>query len=81
VVRIAIVGAGIGGNAARWGSRAGHDVVICLSRHPDQLAARVAELGGDVSAALPTQAVAGADVVMLAVPGVPSIRHWQSWDR
>jgi 8-hydroxy-5-deazaflavin:NADPH oxidoreductase len=69
VVRIAIVGAGrIGGNAARWWSRAGHDVVICVSRHPDQLAARAAELGDHVSAASPAQAVVGTDVVMLAVP-------------
>jgi predicted dinucleotide-binding enzyme len=53
-VRIAIVGAGrIGGNAARLWSRAGHDVVICFSRHP---------------AAAPADAVLDADVVMLAVP-------------
>jgi predicted dinucleotide-binding enzyme len=68
-VRIAIVGAGrIGGNAARLWSRAGHDVLICLSRHPDQLAARAAELGDHVSATSPAHAVANADVVMLAVP-------------
>jgi NADP oxidoreductase coenzyme F420-dependent len=37
LVRIAIVGAGrIGGNAARLWSRAGHDLVMCLSRHPDR---------------------------------------------
>jgi hypothetical protein len=68
-VRIAILGAGrIGGNAARFWSRAGHDVVICFSRHPEQLAARAAELGDHVSAATTAYAVAGADVVMLAVP-------------
>jgi 8-hydroxy-5-deazaflavin:NADPH oxidoreductase len=68
-VRIAIVGAGrIGGNAARLWSRAGHDVVICLSRHPDQLAARAGELGDHVSAASPADAVATADVAMVAVP-------------
>lgn len=68
-VRIAIVGAGnIGGNAARLWSRAGHDVAISFSRHPDQLAARAGELGDHVGAASPAQAVAGADVVMLAVP-------------
>jgi predicted dinucleotide-binding enzyme len=68
-VRIAIVGAGrIGGNAARLWSRAGHDVLISFSRHPDQLAARAAELGEHVLAASPAHAVANADVVMLAVP-------------
>jgi 8-hydroxy-5-deazaflavin:NADPH oxidoreductase len=68
-VRLAIVGAGrIGGNAARMWSRAGHDVLICFSRHPDQLAARAAELGDHVSVASPADAVATAGVVMLAVP-------------
>jgi predicted dinucleotide-binding enzyme len=68
-VRIAIVGAGrIGGNAARWWSRAGHDVLISFSRYPDQLAARAAELGDHVGAATPAHAVANSDVVMLAVP-------------
>jgi 8-hydroxy-5-deazaflavin:NADPH oxidoreductase len=68
-VRIAIVGAGrIGGNAARLWSRAGHDVLICFSRHPDQLAARATEFGDHVAAASPAHAVEHADVVMLAVP-------------
>jgi predicted dinucleotide-binding enzyme len=68
-VRIAILGAGrIGGNAARWWGRAGHDVLISFSRHPDQLAARAAELGDRVGAATPADAVADAEVVMLAVP-------------
>jgi predicted dinucleotide-binding enzyme len=68
-VRLAIVGAGrIGGNTARLWSRAGHDVLICFSRHPDQLAARAAELGDHVAAASPAHAVEHADVVMLAVP-------------
>jgi 8-hydroxy-5-deazaflavin:NADPH oxidoreductase len=68
-MRLAIVGAGrIGGNAARLWSRAGHDVLICFSRHPDQLAARAAELGAHVAAASPAHAVEHADVVMLAVP-------------
>jgi len=68
-MRIAIVGAGrIGGNAARLWSRAGHDVLICFSRHPAELGARAAELGGHVGAAAPADAVADADLVMLAVP-------------
>jgi predicted dinucleotide-binding enzyme len=68
-MRLAIVGAGrIGSNAARLWSRAGHDVLICFSRHPDQLAARAAELGDHVAAASPAHAVEHADVVMLAVP-------------
>jgi len=68
-MRLAIVGAGhIGGNAAGLWSRAGHDVLICFSRHPDQLAARAAELGDHVAAASPAHAVEHADVVMLAAP-------------
>ena len=68
-MHIAIVGAGrIGGTAARSWSRAGHDVLISFSRHPDQLAARATELGDHVTAAAPAHAVAEADVVMLAVP-------------
>jgi predicted dinucleotide-binding enzyme len=68
-MRLAIVGAGrIGGNAAGLWSRAGHDIMICFSRHPDQLAARAAELGDHVGAASPAHAVATADVVMLAMP-------------
>jgi len=68
-MRLAILGAGrIGGNAARVWSRAGHDVTICFSRHPDQLAARAAELGDHVAAAPVAHAVERADVVMLAVP-------------
>jgi predicted dinucleotide-binding enzyme len=68
-MRIAIVGAGrIGGNAARAWSRAGHDVLISFSRHPDQLAARAAELGDHVVATAPAHAVSEAEVVMLAVP-------------
>jgi 8-hydroxy-5-deazaflavin:NADPH oxidoreductase len=43
-------------------------VLICFSRHPDQLAARAAELGDHVAAASPAHAVEHADVVMLAVP-------------
>jgi predicted dinucleotide-binding enzyme len=69
VVRIAILGAGrIGGNAARLWSRAGHDVLISFSRDPEGLAARATELGDHVGAATPGDAVAVADVVMLAVP-------------
>ncbi|HLM63570.1 MAG TPA: NAD(P)-binding domain-containing protein [Acidimicrobiales bacterium] len=49
-------------------SRASHDVLICLSRPPGQLAARAAEPGDHVSAASTAYAVASADVVMLAVP-------------
>jgi 3-hydroxyisobutyrate dehydrogenase-like beta-hydroxyacid dehydrogenase len=68
-MRIGILGAGrIGGNAARLWSRAGHDVLISFSRHPDELPARAAELGDHVGATTPAQAVDVADVVMLAVP-------------
>jgi 8-hydroxy-5-deazaflavin:NADPH oxidoreductase len=65
-VHVAIVGAGsIGGDAARLWSRAGHDVAICFSRHPDQLAARAAELGNHVAAASPAHAIASAGKVVV----------------
>jgi predicted dinucleotide-binding enzyme len=68
-MRIGILGAGrIGGNAARLWSRAGHDVLISFCRDPDSLPARAADLGDHVGAATPAQAVAVADMVMLAVP-------------
>ncbi len=43
-------------------------MLISFSRHPDQLAARAAELGDHVRATTPAHAVADADVVVLAVP-------------
>jgi predicted dinucleotide-binding enzyme len=66
-MRIAVIGPGrIGGNIARQLAAAGHDLALSFSRDQDALAAFAAEIGG--SAASPAQAVAGAEVVVVAVP-------------
>jgi predicted dinucleotide-binding enzyme len=68
-MRIGIIGAGrIGGNIARQLARAGHDVLLSYSREPERLAAQAAELGERARAVTPREAVAGAEVVVVAVP-------------
>jgi predicted dinucleotide-binding enzyme len=66
-MRIVVAGVGrIGGTLARiWAGR-GHDVVLTLSRREEEVR-RLAEEIGATSAA-PSEAVAGADAVLLAVP-------------
>src|ERR1700694_5370884 len=65
-MKIGIVGAGkIGGTMGRLWSKAGHQLRFG-TRHPEQLAGLAAELGA--SAGTPKEAVAFADVVLLAVP-------------
>jgi predicted dinucleotide-binding enzyme len=64
---IAVIGAGrIGGNIARQLAAAGHSVVLGYSRDTAALEARAADMGA--SAAPPRDAVAGAEVVVIAVP-------------
>jgi 8-hydroxy-5-deazaflavin:NADPH oxidoreductase len=64
---IAVIGAGrIGGNIAAQLARAGHALTLAFSRDPAALAARAADLGA--TAAAPADAVAGAEVVVVAVP-------------
>jgi 8-hydroxy-5-deazaflavin:NADPH oxidoreductase len=64
---IAVIGAGrIGGNIARQLAAAGHRVVLSYSRDMAALKARAAEMGA--TAAAPRDAVAGAEVVVIAVP-------------
>jgi predicted dinucleotide-binding enzyme len=68
-LNIGILGAGnIGANAAKLFGAAGHQVRIANSRGPKSLEALVAELGPNVRAATPEDAVAFGDVVLLAVP-------------
>lgn len=70
-MRIGIVGSGmIGSTTARLFAAAGHDVVIANSRGPDSLAGLVSELGPSARAATVEDAVAVADVVLLALPWV-----------
>ncbi len=64
---IAIVGAGrIGGNIARQLARAGHDVTVSFARDLGALRSLADELGAAVAA--PAEAVAAAEVVVIAVP-------------
>ena len=64
---IAVIGAGrIGGNIARQLAAAGHGLVLSYSRDMAALEARAAEIGA--TAAAPQDAVAGAEVVVIAVP-------------
>lgn len=64
--RIGIVGAGmIGGNLARMFAAAGFEVLVSFSRDPAKLAALSRE--PRIKAVSPAEAVAGADVVVLAV--------------
>jgi predicted dinucleotide-binding enzyme len=66
-MRVAVVGAGrIGGNIARLLAAAGHQVSVSFARDEDALRARAQEIGASV--ATPAQAVAAAEVVVIAVP-------------
>ena len=67
-VKIATLGAGrIGGTLGTIWVKAGHPVMFS-SRHPEQLKSLVDGLGPLARAGTPEQAVAFADVVLLAVP-------------
>lgn len=72
-MKIGIIGAGhIGGNLTRRLSALGHDVSVANSRGPDSLKDLTAETGA--RAALPQEAVEGADVVIVTIP-LKSIPH------
>ena len=67
-MRIAIIGAGnVGGGLARAAVQAGHDVVLTAA-HPEKAQAVAAEIGA-TAAESNTDAVQGAQLVILAVPG------------
>ncbi|MGV2181461.1 NADPH-dependent F420 reductase [Rhizobium rhizogenes] len=69
MVRIALIGAGRMGQAiARLASAAGNDVILTNSRGPDTIVDLARELGANVSAASVIDAVATADLVILATP-------------
>ena len=64
---IAIIGPGrIGGNIARRLANVGHKVTLSFSRDEARLRALADELGG--SAAKPSEAAAGAELVVISVP-------------
>jgi len=68
-LNIGILGAGnIGASAAKLFAAAGHDVRIANSRGPQSLQSLVSELGANVRAATPEDAVAFGDLVLIAVP-------------
>nr|WP_281405375.1 NADPH-dependent F420 reductase [Mesorhizobium sp. B2-3-12] len=67
-MKIGILGAGmIGGTVGRLWAQAGHDVTFGV-RHPERLRPMLAELGGKAGASPAVDAVAGADVVLAAIP-------------
>ena len=66
-MRVGIIGSGkIGGTLTRRLSRLGHEVRVANTRGPESLADLAAETGA--TAATPEDAIAGAELVVLAVP-------------
>lgn len=67
-IRIGVIGAGnIGGTIGALWVKDGHEVMFA-SRHPEQLAAMVSELGPKAKAGTPEEAVQFGDAVFIAVP-------------
>lgn len=67
-MKIGVLGSGnIGGRVGVHWANAGHDVVFS-SRHPEKLSHLVDATGGKAKAATPEQAVAHAEVILLAIP-------------
>ncbi|ANP71711.1 NADPH-dependent F420 reductase [Cryobacterium arcticum] len=66
---LGIIGAGnIGSQLARLGVANGYDVVVSNSRGPATLEALIAELGPRARAALPAEAAAAGDLVIVTIP-------------
>jgi predicted dinucleotide-binding enzyme len=66
---LGIIGAGnIGSQLARLGVAHGYDVVVSNSRGPATLDSLVAELGDHARAALPAEAAAAGDLVIVTIP-------------
>jgi predicted dinucleotide-binding enzyme len=69
MTKLGIIGSGaIGTAVARLAVDAGHDVLLSNSRGPASLTALVEELGPHARAAMPAEAAAFGDIVVLAVP-------------
>ena len=67
-MRIGVLGAGmIGGTVGRLWAQAGHEVSFGV-RHPERLRSMLSGLGGKATAGSALDAVAGADVVLAAIP-------------
>lgn len=67
-IRIGIIGTGkIGGALARHWVAAGHEVFVS-SRHPEELAGLVAELGPRAHAGTPREAAAFGSVILVSIP-------------
>src|SRR5512143_1908367 len=67
-LKIGIIGTGkIGGALARHWVKAGHEVFVS-SRHPEELAGLVKELGPKAHAGTPREAAAFGSVVLVSVP-------------
>lgn len=67
-LKIGIIGTGkIGGTLARHWVKAGHEVFVS-SRHPEELAGLVKELGPKAHAGTPREAAAFGSVVLVSVP-------------
>src|SRR5436190_18050064 len=67
-MKIGIIGAGhIGGTLAKLWVAAGHEVLVS-SRHPDELAPLVKELGPKARAGTPAEAARFGEVVLVSVP-------------
>ena len=66
---IGFIGAGnIGGTVARLAVDAGYDVVLSNSRGPETLAELTAALGPHARAAMPAEAAAAGDIVVVTIP-------------
>jgi 8-hydroxy-5-deazaflavin:NADPH oxidoreductase len=67
-IRIGVIGAGnIGGTIGTLWVKDGHEVMFA-SRHPESLAAMVAELGPKAKAGTPEEAIKFGEAVFIAVP-------------
>jgi predicted dinucleotide-binding enzyme len=68
-MRIAIIGVGrIGGGIARQLAGAGHEIRLSFSRDPARLEELAGQIGSNVTADSPRQAVQFAEVVVVSVP-------------
>jgi predicted dinucleotide-binding enzyme len=81
VIQIGIIGAGkIGGTVGRLWAKAGHKVRFA-TRHPDQLAPLVRDIGGDASLGTSPEAAEFGEMIFVAVPfgAWPSLAEEIGW--